>query len=886
MRLNLFTYLLLTIFLMNFQGSYAQTTKLSGYVKDSLNNPLSYANIIAQPKDVSKNLQFAITDNEGYYQLVFAKGDTVTISISYLGYKPVEFEFITNQSTQKDFIMQTSSEQLEEVVIEMPITVKGDTTTYRTDKFATGEERKLKNVLKKLPGVEVDKNGKVTVQGKKVTKMFVEGKKFFGGGTKLAVENIPADAVDKVQVIDNYNEVTFLKNLTDSDELVMNIQLKEDKKRFVFGDVEADKGIKGFYKTHANLFYYSPKTNVNFISNLNNIAEKTFTFKDYLNFQGGVNAVFSGSFNWGGGDFSQFLENRDVLKSNQQFGAINVTKVTSDKLDVSGFLIFSRSDTKNYLETQNDYSTFTEFRESIRLADNLLGIGKLNIEYAVNSKEQFYARTQVKRTDNASNNSILSLIEGDTDIITTNSGLEATSLNQSIEWHKRQSNTHTFSTIVNYDYRKNNQDVLWQTDNAILQGLIPIVLNQEVLRLHQTRNTKSHTLNGIFKHFWEINHSNHIYTTLGDRYLKEHFFTDDRQELDDGSINDFSSGNYGNDLDFMLNDLFFGVHYKFKTGIFTVKQGVYLHNYSWKVNQQNEINQNKWVLLPDFLAKIEFNKSKKIQFNYSLKTSFSDASKFANRFYLQSYNSVFRGNENLENDLFHSARIYYSRFSLYRGLIMNAGVNYSKQIKGVRNTVEFNEVNQFLTNRLFNNPSESINARVSIHKKIKKIRYKLDITASSLKYLQEIDNVIEDNINKNYSYKLGFETLYENFPNIEAGFKRSIGSFTSSNNTSKFRTNEPYLSVNYDFLKGFIVSFDYTSYDFKNKVLNQENRFDVANFTLSYQKENSAWTYKIFSNNLFNTSFKRNSSFSQYLISDTKTFILPRVLMFGVSYNL
>jgi hypothetical protein len=240
---------------------FAQKVALSGSVKDSLQNPLSYANVIAKPKDVSKNLQFAITDNEGYYKLLLEQGDTITISISYLGYKPIEYQFIALKAATKNFMLQQSSEQLDEVIIEMPVTVRGDTTIYKTSKFINGTERKLKNVLKKLPGVEVDKNGGVTVQGKKVTTMLVDGKKFFGGGSKLAVDNIPANAIGNVEVIDNYNEVAFLKGLTDSDEMAMNIKLKEDKKRFVFGDVEAGKGNKDFYKTSANLFYYSPKTN-------------------------------------------------------------------------------------------------------------------------------------------------------------------------------------------------------------------------------------------------------------------------------------------------------------------------------------------------------------------------------------------------------------------------------------------------------------------------------------------------------------------------------------------------------------------------------------------------------------------------------------------------
>ena len=186
-------------------GIKAQNITLKGIVKDSLQNAMSYANVIAKPKDVTKNLTFAISDNEGFYKLILLKDEEYTISISYLGYKPIDYYFKATSDSKKDFVLLQSSETLDEIVIEMPVTVKGDTTTYKTDKFVTGEERKLKNVLKKLPGVEVDKNGGVTVQGKKVTTMLVDGKKFFGGNSKLAVDNIPANAVGDVEVIDNYN---------------------------------------------------------------------------------------------------------------------------------------------------------------------------------------------------------------------------------------------------------------------------------------------------------------------------------------------------------------------------------------------------------------------------------------------------------------------------------------------------------------------------------------------------------------------------------------------------------------------------------------------------------------------------------------------------------
>ena len=873
---------------------FSQKVTLSGAVKDSLQNPMPYANVIAKPKDVSKNLKFAITDNDGFYKLLLEKGDTINISISYLGYKPIEYQFIALKNTKKDFVLQQSSESLDEIVIEMPVTVRGDTTTYKTDKFTDGSERKLKNVLKKLPGVEVDKNGTVTVQGKKVTKMLVDGKKFFGGNSKLAVENIPANAVGNVEVIDNYNEVAFLKGLTDSDEMAMNIKLKEDKKRFLFGDVEVGKGNEDFYKTSANLFYYSPKTNVNFIGNLNNVGEKTFTFRDYMSFSGGVNAIFSGNFNWKGGAFSQFMQSNDVLKSKQKFGALNITKTATSKLDISGFAIFSGTETTNFKEDFNQYTTFTEARTNKTTADNLLGIGNLNLEYTPNSKEKWYVRTQVKRTNNTIDNSLNSIVNATSNLITTDKSLKATYINQNIEWHKRQNDTHTFSSVFSYVLDKNNQNAFWETENPILQGLIPTDNNQDLLRILQDKNTQEQNIDVVFKHFWEINNSNHIYTTVGNKFLNEDFSTDDSQKLDNGTINNFSSGGFGNNLNFKLNDLFAGMHYKFRTGIFTLKQGAFLHNYNWQVNQQTQTTKNKWVVLPDFLAKIEFNKSKKITINYNLKTSFSDASRFANRFYLQSYNSVFKGNEEIENNLYHAARIYYSRFSLYRGLMLFANLNYNKQIKGVRNTVAFDvnnadpaqRINQFLTAKLFSNPSEDLRGNIHLEKSIKDIKYKFHVGFNNSSYLQEIDNKLQTNKNNSYNYEVGFETMFDNFPTIEFGVSRDIGKFTSPLNTSKFITTEPFVTIDYDFLDGFIFNFDYRKSIYENKDLGQKNTYEIANTTLSYKNEDSAWSYKISAQNMFNTQFKQSNRFSDYVVSDSKTFILPRIIMLSIGYNL
>ncbi|TCP28158.1 outer membrane receptor protein involved in Fe transport [Tenacibaculum skagerrakense] len=864
----------------------AQKITLSGEVRDSLLTPLTSANIIAKPKDLNQNLSFTVTDDKGRYLLKLDKNKVYTISISFMGYEQINHEIKLTKNTKKDFFLSEAKNQLDEVVIDMPMILKKDTIVYNTKYFVTGEERKLKNILRKLPGVEVEKNGDIIVRGKKVTKLLVEGKKFFGGGTKLAVENIPADAVKKVVVLDNYNEVAFLKKFSDSDEMAMNIELKEDKKRFVFGDLQTGKGNKDYYKTHANLFYYSPKTNINFIGNLNNIAEQTFTIKDYLNFSGGINAVFNGNFNYHNRDFSQFIEPQDILSSKQYFNAINITKTTSNKMDISGYAIFSHSISENFTQNLNEYSFFTENRESRNEINNLLGIGKLNMDYNPSFEEQWYIRTQIKKNKNSRTNFISSEVNNNINNINTNNKSKAWYTNQNIEWHKKQSQNHTFSSTINYTYDNDSPTSFWSTSQPILQGLIPVDLLQDNFTLQQLKENEKHHLHTVFKDFWTINNENHIYSTIGNTYQNEKFISKDSQILDDGSENDFGLFEFNNSTDFKLNDFFIGLHYKWRRGIFTFKQGVYIHRYNWQVKQETSLSNKKWVFLPDFSLKIEFNKSKKLQLNYNLKSNFSDVSKLADKFLLKSYNSLFRGNETLENELFHNLGVRYSRLSLFRGLLFTASANYSKKIMGFRNAVKFDGVNQLLTLQMAENPSEDWRLNSTIRKRINKVRYKLSGNYFNSKYLQNIDNIDVINENQNYSFNIGAETLFDDFPNIEAGFKSSLGNFTSNNSPSRFTVSEPYLDIKYDFLKSFLFLFDYRHYSYQNKSQSLKNTYNISNASISYKKEDSPWSFKIDVQNLFNTQFKQSNAFSEYLISDTKTYILPRIFMFSIGYNL
>ena len=165
---------------------------------------------------------YNITNDKGKFALNLKPNTEYLIKAGYIGYAPFEKKITTgNQNISLEIVLKENNEiEAVEIAKEMPVTIKGDTIIYNSDSFTNGTERKLEDVLKKLPGVEVTKDGEIQVEGKTSQKIMVDGKDFFDGDTKLAVKNIPADAVDKVQVLRNYNEVSNLKGVENNEEKI------------------------------------------------------------------------------------------------------------------------------------------------------------------------------------------------------------------------------------------------------------------------------------------------------------------------------------------------------------------------------------------------------------------------------------------------------------------------------------------------------------------------------------------------------------------------------------------------------------------------------------------------------------------------------------------
>lgn len=881
------------IFLISF-SAFSQRT-ITGTVSDTLNAPLESANVIAKPLQENATIKFSIADHQGRYKLVLEKNVKYELIVSYIGFSDATFILEANSDiTEHNFLLKNTGEVLKEVVITheyKPIIVKKDTLIFDVKAFASGNERKMKEILEKLPGVEVDKNGTVTVQGKKVTKMLVEGSPFFGGGSKLAVENIPADALDKIEVIDHFNEVGFMKKVSDSEDLAMNVKLKEDKKKFVFGDmqagIEAGNDDNGFYLGHTALFYYSPKTNLAFIGDMNNIGKSTFTFEDLMRFGGGISSYLPGRKSLS--NLYLFTQdNTDVIENKSQFGALNFKYQISEKVDISGFGLFSKIFTLGQSDTHNQYlqNSSIAFENKFQKDNNqsLLGMGNMKLDYSPNSNEKLYYNAQFQGTNNDFSSTINSISDQGQNTFQTIKKADNLSLKQYIEWHKSINRNHTITFVVNHAFDKNTPKSQWLTDSEFLAGFIPLQ-SDEIYNISQIKKVGSNSVDALLKHYWIINNFNHIYSVIGNNFGSTNLTTSEKQLLSDGTINDFAIAGFGNKTDYTLNDTYVGLEYKFRTGKLTSKPGIYLHNYHLNTNQTEGKNTLQKILFePQWDSEFELNKSEALKFKYKLANDFPTPGRLANRFTLESYNSVFKGNALLKNERFHSANLFYEKTNLYRGIMIYANANFNKKIRTIRNQIILEGINQYTTPLITDNPETNWRFNSSITKSIYRFKLVANANLNWFDYIQDINGITTKNSRNNQNIGLEIKTAHKKWPLLSFEYIKGFNEFNGLT-TSRFQTDEFKARLEYEITSSLVLKADYDNFKNSND-RNQNNRYEIANASIYYQEKNSPWGFEFSAANFLNNKIKENNSFSDYIISKRTTYTLPRIFLFTVNYKL
>lgn len=882
-------------------GVQAQNVKVSGMVSTEDQQPLEMANVIAMNATDSSMAAFAFSDSKGQYEMRLSDGQKYIMRISYMGYETYEKELVVPEKSA-DIVfhakLKVQPEFLQEanVVENMPVVISGDTISYKAEAFNTGTEKKLEDVLENLPGVEVEDDGQITVEGKTVEKVLVEGKEFFDGDTKIATKNIPANAIDKVQVLRNYNDVSPLGGVTNnSDRVALNITLKDGKKSMVFGDVEAAGGPEGRYLAHPNIFYYTPKASINFIGDMNNVGKPALNRQDFFRFTGGFNALAQKA----GSNFSIASDIGVPLTSNDRnvevrsdFAAANFNINPNKAWSINGFAIYLHNDVIKKTNTLNNYVgqdslADQELVEADEYQEDHSLLGKLNVKYTPSPQVYIAYNGFTKYTEIRNQEDKLSTFDVTQRNISEVNDQNPFELNQNLEavWDINEKSIISFEG--QHQYKRQDPLFNLRTDQNPNFGFI-IPMDSALYDLKQNRLITTNRIDAAANYYYILNKRNHIELNTGGSYADQALTSGLTQMIGEieTPLTD-SVVNTTNDVRFKLADAFVGVHYKTKLGNLEMRPGLNLHYYQTNDIQLGNDLQRSWtMLLPDFFAKYDFKKSENITLNYTMQAGFTDVNNAATGAILQSYNSLFVGNQYLDNALYHNVTLRYFNFNLYTFTNIYAGFTYNKRLRQITNQVRYNGVDR--VNSPINSPNVNDAYTLFAGYSRRFSYYRVSVRANGTYTLT--NNLInaEQNSNGalNHNYTLRFSTNFKEAPNVTVGYRVALSNYTGTNVANNFINHRPYAEFEWLFFKNFLFEAEYQYNYYTSPNTGPSSIFDFLDASLTYYTTNEKWEFKAGATNILGTEYIRQDSFNNSVTSTQEIYVLPRYLLFGVKYNL
>jgi len=282
--------------------AFTQQTTLQGNLLNEAAEPLMYATAVLLFPTDSTMAYYGVSDEDGQFLIKNIKKGTYILQTGFMGYqsyfRKIDYPLSSGSDDLGVIIMKQQVKTLNEVQIlgdRIPILIKKDTVEYVANAFKTKTDGSVEELLKKLPGIEVDRAGNIKAHGEDVARVLVDGKEFFSSDPTVATKNLPADAIDKVQVYNKKSDETELSGIEDgSYSKTINLVLKDGKKTAYFGDVTAGVGMDEHYQAGGKLFRFTRKDQFAALGMLNNINKSGFSFQDYLNFQGGLQSMMSG----------------------------------------------------------------------------------------------------------------------------------------------------------------------------------------------------------------------------------------------------------------------------------------------------------------------------------------------------------------------------------------------------------------------------------------------------------------------------------------------------------------------------------------------------------------------------------------------------------------
>jgi hypothetical protein len=314
---------------------------------------------LVSQKDSTKKYR-AASDEKGLFSFSGIAYDTFTLKVNSLGYSKIRQTVIVDSAVKSlgAVTLFKSGKELTDVVVVAeapPVEQKGDTIQYAASQYKVNPDATAQDLIVKMPGITVDQTGTVTAHGDQVKSVTIDGKKFYGDDVTAALQNLPADIIDKIQVFDKLSDQAAFTGFDDGNSVrAINIVTKADKRTGQFGRVFAGYGDDGTYNAGGNVNFFQKDRRISLVGLFNNINQQNFSSQDLLGFSNSGGGGKGGGGQRTGGSSVPQVGAQSGISATNAFG-INYNDMWGKKLEVMGSYFFNNSNVNNNQISNTQY---------------------------------------------------------------------------------------------------------------------------------------------------------------------------------------------------------------------------------------------------------------------------------------------------------------------------------------------------------------------------------------------------------------------------------------------------------------------------------------------------------------------------------------------------
>ncbi|MGN7986010.1 carboxypeptidase regulatory-like domain-containing protein [Pedobacter sp. 22226] len=760
-------YAITLIFLIFSFSGWAQKP-IKGLVKDANGKAIESVNVSL--KDTEGNIiNFSRTNRNGEFNIPI-KNDQVTgykIEASSIGYKKLS-TIVTDVTKSYDLVMQSSETNLETVTVKNrpSLTSRGDTLNYRPSDFADKQDRSIGDVLKKMPGIEVAEDGKISYNGKSISNLYVDGDNLLDDKYNIGTKSIPQGAVDKVQVIQNDQPVKMMRKNNMSDDVALNLVLKDEAKLKLMGDATAGAGMPNRFDENLTAMLFNKK--LKFINNIkgNNIGNDpgidltSHNFSDYLK---KLDNDKPGSLlSTGAAGVPSLPQSRYLFN---KVGLINLNNLYKFKQDLQlranlSYLYDERSQQYNKFSQTYLSGQTISYAES---QNNAINPQKLRVQFNLNGNADKYYLNNNFVLDYAPFKTSSGFVIND---VAANQVLKQETLDISNEFNYRKK-LKSEDVINFYSYLNRTT----QPENLIITpGLNADILNNGNSYLGLSQYVKIPTwYTNNYASFAFVN--NHFVQTYKAGFnVQQQQLNSELYRTQNNQQTELVSGNTVNNLNWLKSKLYADATYEFtndklKAGL-SVPLSYNLINYSDDVNQLDK-HLHKLFLNPSINIKYQTSTENYLTANYSFRNDLGGIDDIYQGTILKNYRSLFANNAPISESKTHNAGAGFNFRKAMQMLFINLTANYSDaELNTISSYSLSNNIQQRIVLPLSNHiRTLSLNANASKYLFALKSTVNGGISFSQSRYDQLQNNELFAFNAQTITYRVGIEAKLNNFIN-------------------------------------------------------------------------------------------------------------------------